>query len=522
MRCLLAFALVRFLLRFLLVPSDTAVGGSPLAVGSSAPALAHTVDYKAFSDSWVVLLPETQGLYGTDLVVAQLCYASASCVPVGHAATIGNCSLLAGFVRELGWFNARLQAHTAPGVREDMLLCEELEPPHERAALQSALQDVCLEPCAHVLQPLGIEVLGRALESLHDFDRDPSTDTLLLHVRLVAITVMGGGGNVDGGGMFFAVSTHVFEARLRRPDMSTHGVTMILEHECSRRGLQAPALATMDLYLSDSGALVCNWDCRPDHLRTQWNLEPLPKNTTQEERDAMRHLCWPLPRRFVAVLFTLHIGTAVRAPHASLLPASFYDSINTLADDLQAEHFPDGMVLLNVPRSNFDNFKFATLLEQAVRFRGAQGNYEVLQVGLTEVDDLASVTGRRLLELSPAQGVLLVEGVVITPVVASTPAQYVRKVRSALTVPPARLPPAISAVGTSSVAEIHRLVDSVMVPVDVTKPNASDVDGTLAVRRAGYAGLELMLIVVFCAGFGLCLVAGRRRKRRGETRNLDI
>lgn len=522
MRCLVLLVLHCLLLS---IRNCRPAAASPLSIPSTAPVASHTVDYKAFSDSWVVLLPGVQGLYGTDLVLAQLCYASASCTSVNNAATIGNCSLLASFTNELGWFNARLPPHTAPGTREDMLLCEELEASTERDALQGALQDVCIEPCAHILQPLGLEVLGRALETLQDFDRDPAPDVLLLRARLVVVTVVGstqGASTVDGSGVFFAVSSHVFEARLRRPDMSTHGVTLILEHECSRRGLQAPALATMDLFLGDSGALVCNWDCRADHLRTQWNLEPLPKNTTQEERDSMRHLCWPLPQRFVAVFFSVHVGTPVRAPHAALLPAMFYDNLNVLADEIQAEHFPDGMVLLNMPRSNFDNFKFSTLLQQAVRFRGAEGQYEILQVGLTDVDSLASVAARRLLELSPAQGVLLVEGVVVTPLIASTPQQYVRKVRDALTVPPTRLPPAISAVGTSAVREIHRLADSVMVPVDVTPPNASDSDGVRSLRRAGYAGLELMLIVVFCAGFGLCFAAGRRPKRRGETRNLDI
>lgn len=506
-------------LTFILL-ENTAVTASPFTIGASVSATEHTVNYKAFSDSWVVSLPESQNLYSTDLVVAQLCVASVSCQLTSSAALIGNCSSLGQLLlHDAGWRNERLdQYKTADGL-ELTPLCDELGTESTVGEVQIVLQDVCAEPCAHVLQPLGLEILGSAQNALALFDRDPTPEVMLIQARLVAVTVMAAAHGDSG--LVLALSSHAFQLRLERPGLAA--VTMNLQHECSRRGLQAPRLSTMDLYLSDSGALVCNWDCRPDHLRTQWNLEPLLKNHTQPEREAMRHLCWPLPQRFVAVLFTLHVGTPVRAPHAALLPPSFYESLNMLADSLQAEHFPNGMVLLNVPRSNFDNFKFADLIKQAVEFRGASDNYEILQVGLTAIPDVGSVAGssRRLLELGAEQGVLLVEGVVITPVISSTPPHYVGKVRDALRIPPARLPPSVSAVGTSSVREIHRLADSVLVPIppDEHEPgNVSHPDDAQRIYFSGYAGLESMVFIVLCFFCMLSIVcmAGTRRKRKGE------
>jgi hypothetical protein len=262
----------------------------------------------------------------------------------------------------------------------------------------------------------------------------------------------------------------------------------------------------MDLFLNDNGALVCNWNCRPDHVRAQWNLEPLPTNLSGV--DPEEHLCWPLPPDFVAVLFSVHIGTTLRAPHASLLPEAFYDDVNGLAEIIQTDTFPAGMVLLNIPRSSFDSVKFPALLADAAKSMG--GVYEVLAL-----ENPLEVAARRLLSLGSEQGTLVAEGVAINPRTTLSPAAYVKETREAVQAVRNRLPPSIVDVGSVSVQELHRLAT-------VAAPPPTDAPARSRGRSAAI-GLELVFALV--AGvFALIAALGRKRTwrvREGAWRRED-
>ena len=449
------------------------------------------VNYQAFSDSWVVTLPAHGGLLATDLLVPQLCETGAACVALDREAHVGNCSVLQALLGEAGWENQNAEAGA---------VCSALASGAEAwAGLQRAVQDVCAwAPCAHALQPLGLEVLGSGEAQLAIFDRDPGNVTQLL-ARVIAVTVLG-----REPELVLAVSAHAFEVMLQRPGLEA--VTVGLEHECARRGLQAPPLSTMDLFLNDNGALVCNWNCRPDHVRAQWNLEPLPANLTG--LDAAGRLCWPFPPDFIAVLFSVHIGTALRAPHASLLPGAFYDDVNGLADMIRSDTFPAGMVLLNIPRSSFDNVKFPVLLADAARSLG--GVYEVL-----ELEKPLETTARRLLALGSEQGTLVAEGVAINPYTTLSPAAYVKQTREAVQAVRNRLPPRIVDVGSVTVQELHRLATA-------AAPPPADAP-TRSRGRSAAIGLELVFALV-AGAFALIATLGRKRTwrvREGAWRRED-
>ena len=451
------------------------------------------VNYKAFSDSWVVTLPAHGGLLSTDLLIPQLCQTDAACVALSQGALVGNCSVLEALLGEAGWENDNV----ASGALADP--CSTLATTGDYADLQRSVQDVCVEPsCAHVLQPLGLEVLGSGEAQLVRFDRDPGNATELL-ARVIAVTVLGREPELT-----LAVSAHTFAVVLERPGLQA--VTVGLEHECARRGLRAPPLSTMDLFLNDNGALVCNWNCRPDHVRAQWNLEPLPTNLSGV--DPQEHLCWPLPPDFVAVLFSVHIGTTLRAPHASLLPKAFYDDVNELADIIQTDTFPAGMVLLNIPRSSFDSVKFPALLADAAKSMG--GVYEVLAL-----ESPLEVAARRLLSLGSEQGTLVAEGVAINPRTTLSPAAYVKETREAVQAVRNRLPPSIVDVGSVSVQELHRLA-TVAAPPPADAPARS---------RGRSAALGLELVFALVAGvFALIAALGRKRTwrvREGAWRRED-
>lgn len=484
----------------------------PFSIPAAPSQPALSVHYKAFSDSWVVLVPGGQGLYATDLLIPQLCWANATCPTLDMAALVGNCSMLSSVLHETGWHNARLDAFM-----RDSDLCHTLAEANfgqHQVELQLKLQDVCREPCAHVLQPLGLEIMGSAEAALAPFDRDPSFKTLL-QARIVAVTVMSGSNEhpstAQSTNTMLAISTHVFHVRLQREGLAS--ISMNLQHECARRGLRAPPLSTMDLFLDDGGALVCNWNCRPDHVRAQWNLAPLSVNMSAAELAQSRHVCWPFPERFVAVFFSLHVGTTVRRPHATLLPPAFYDGVNALADDMQQERFGGGMVLLNVPSSSFDNVKFRRIVRDAVRFRGMEGQYEVLDLGTLNAAYNVRVSGdsptrRRLLELGAAQGVLTVEGVAINPEAALKPARYIAEVNDAVAAARTRLPSALTDVGSVDVKELHRVA-----PTTATPPTADDSASSHA-RRSAAIGLEVVFFLA--AGIVTCFyMASSKRRRRG-------
>lgn len=471
--------------------ATSVVAPPPLSIPASVAAEKPHVHYKAFSDSWVVELATQPGLLATDLLFPQLCVSGASCGRLDQPAAVGGCAILTDALWQEGWYNENVAALTPAGV------CGALVDEASLPGLQRSVEDVCSEPCAHVIQPLGLEVLGSREARLARFDHDGGNTTHLL-ARVVAVTVLGHAPEPT-----LAVSIHTFEMRLGHPGLVA--TTVGLEHECARRGLRAPPLSTMDLFLNDNGALVCNWNCRPDHVRSQWNLEPLPKNLSAV--DPGRHLCWPLPPDFVAVMFSLHVGTSMRAPHASLLPDAFYGSLNDLADIIQTDTFPSGMVLLNVPRSSFDNFKFPALMAAAAAAMG--GSYEVLQL-----EGMLEVASRRLLALGSAQGTLEAEGVAINPRSTLSPAAFVTKTVEGVDLARNRLPPGIADVGSVRVKSLHRINAP-------PAPNASAPGRNRS--HASAVGAELIL---FLAVIALCFVAllGRKktwRKREGAWRRED-
>lgn len=322
--------------------------------------------------------------------------------------------------------------------------------------------------------------------------------------RIVAVTVLSRAKS-DPGELQLAISTHTMYAHLTRANAT--GLTVNLQHECARRGLRAPRLSTMDLFMDNSGALVCNWNCRPDHVRAQWNLPPLDANITSAEEDLSRHICWPLPEQFVAVFFSLHVSTPVRRPHVALLPSDFYTGLNDLADTLQTERFGNGLVLLNLPKSSFDNVKFDLLLQRAVSFMGSEDDYEIIQLGRLDTEQAPSPsTQRRLFALGPEQGVLEVEGVVINPEATLRPARYVKEVEAAVDAVRTRLPPSLSAVSPPFVAELHRVAPAL-------PPVRANETADSRIRRIATVGIEFLLITALAVLLCLWLVGARRRKR---------
>ena len=461
-----------------------------LRIGPDAAPVTPQVHYKAFSDSWVVLLSAHGGLLFTDLLVPQLCRRGAACSALDAEAEIGDCSRLDARLGEAGWENQ----NAGPGT-----LCAALADPEQTQRLQRSAQDVCASPCAHVLQPLGLEVLGAGEALLEPYDRGGGNTTHLL-ARIVAVTVL-----AREAAPVLALSVHSFELTLRRPGLVA--ATVGLEHECARRGLRAPPLSTMDLFLADSGAFVCNWNCRPDHVRAQWNLEPLERNATPG--GGVLHICWPFPRNFVAVFFTMHIGSTVRAPHAALLPASFYSDVNALADNIQTESFPTGMVLLNVPSSNFDNARFVDVVAAAAA--SMRGSYEVLELG-----NLPTSEQRRLLALGSTTGTLQAEGVAINPRSTLAPQAYARQASAALELARNRLPPSIADIGSVQLLSLHR----------VSAPFASNGSSAPERGRApGAAGLGAELVLgVAVAALAFIALLGRKkhwRQREAAWRRLD-
>ena len=491
----------------------SAAGAAPLTIHAAPPPSSSTVHYKAFSDSWVVQLPEGIGLYATDLLVPQVCSRRDSCASLNFAAQVGNCSLVTSLLSYPAWTNSRLQPYMEGEGVNHPALCSLLEQQDRRRELQADVQDVCIQPCAHVLQPLGIEILGQALDTLRLYDLEHSATHMRLRMRITVVTVLGRESQ-DQPDTMFAVSAHVFEVHLERPGLT--GLTVNLQHECSRRGLVAPALATMDLFLDSSGALVCNWNCKPDHLRTQWNLPPLEKNSSEEGE--VKHMCWRLPDRFVAVVFSLHVGTQVRAPYAALLPSTFYEGINALADSMGESHFGGGKVLLNVPGSSFDTSSFEFLLDQAVRFRGDEDKYEVVRLG--QLEPMTSKTSaRRLLQQGSAQGVLDVKGVAINPLETFTPQHYVKELDRAVQRARASLPSSLLDVGSVRVQELHRVATR-RAPVAPQTANETE-DPHERVRRTAAMGLEV--IIMLAISFLLCIwfFGTRRRRRTHEERSSD-
>ena len=387
-------------------------GSGFMSIGDSERETVPEVVYKRSSQSWVVLLPSWQD---ADVVVPTLCGVGGVCKAVEEARV--ECGKVSTVVLANGWQHGRLSGENDA--------CEALfsRVAEEKAAVQNELRDACgdaLGPCMRVLLPAGVELFDGAA-GLAGYANE---NGYKLQLRLVRIRVM-----LD----VFSVHGVTLTLNLQRPTLTEGNAVLLLQHECARRGLYAPALSSMELFVTPSAREVCVWTCRPDYVRTPWNTHPPEvggiSNTSGVQNASSAQACRAVPLKFTAVEFEVHALTSLRNPVPALLWHGFFAELDlasrALEEALEHNGARGAQVSMKIMGSDFDDREFAQVVRELVAFTRAAGRYERI------VNELYAPAGARRL-LQTVQSVVNVQGLLFTEAVDLAPATLAQALQRAV------------------------------------------------------------------------------------------
>ena len=111
---------------------------------------ASNINYKAFSNSWVVTFPQHNHLTQADLIIPQLCPKGKQCTLKDMDIRLVECAELEPILFNEGWTNENMMSMIG--------ICDPYR--NELQSLQYAVNEVCVERCASVVAPVGLEVLN--------------------------------------------------------------------------------------------------------------------------------------------------------------------------------------------------------------------------------------------------------------------------------------------------------------------------------------------------------------------------
>lgn len=335
------------------------------------------------------------------LVIPQLCPASQQC-SARASDGIFSCSELRYLLQQGNWHNYNLAF--AP----DQCL-QKLSPmPATDSAWQQAVGAYSSTLDVHVVWPLAVRIyhhLNSSTLTPYVKPHDSSISMRLLFItRFINSPVM-------------AVHVESFTIPLRLPQNTMLSATF--QHECSRRGLQAPLLSTMDLFVNARGDQVCVWDCRYDCFRVPWNSAPpllanmqlvwqaLPSyainssnssnssvathshiNATASTSLSNTHterICQALPSVFTAVEFdfTLQVD-GVTSPQ--LLDDAFLTQLDQAADRMSLEatnkNKRESTIMLSIRHTAYNYIQFDNFILRAVSSRRKTDLYTITENAL--------------------------------------------------------------------------------------------------------------------------------------------
>ena len=469
---------------------------------------ASNINYKAFSNSWVVTFPQHNHLTQADLIIPQLCPKGKHCNLRDMDIRLVECAELEPILFNEGWTNENMMSMIG--------ICDPYR--NELQSLQYAVNEVCVERCASVVAPVGLEVLNHhfiseyhsglssnySSDPLSTYDHKAETHLIGLQIRFIFLKRVVAD---DVSTFVFSIRTTVVQATLSMPEQFSP--LLGLQHECSARGFVPPPFGTLDLFLEESGAYVCVTECRSDYVRYPWNIKP-PISISNETNGSNSTTdvdvqCRPLPSSFVAVLFTSRIGLNFWAPFASHLPEVFFNDVNDLADSLSRQTFEGDIVLLNIPGSSFDHIKYNEVVLAAVEKMGLGDFFETVNYNNVNLNSISAPNTRRL-QQSSGQSVEL-EGLVITNRVSLQANSYIEEVEEAWRVVAQDLPPSISAVEPMAVKQIDRVANTA----------TEEPGGTSRfIRRVATSSFEFVFVIMACVLVGL-VGAGSQKKNNSKS-----
>lgn len=405
------------------------------------------------------------------LVIPQLCPVDRSChtrVPDG----IFSCSELRFEMQNGNWQNENIAfAH------DDCLQALSPMPATDKAwqtavSLYSSFHDV------HVVWPLAVRIYHHNNSIFLTKFVDSQHSTLKMRVLYITRFVTS---------PVVAVHVQSFTVPMRLPQNNL--LSLSVQHECARRGLKAPLLSTMELFVNAYRDEVCIWDCRHDCFRVPWNsapplrsnlnfsLQPLNKalphsqnnislnanitianysqitqNNTKNTKYSITsplqeplRVCQALPSAFLAVEFDFVLQVdGVTLP--TLLDDLFLEQLDAAADKMSAEatkaNKKETTILLTVAQSAYNYIKFDNFILRAISFRRNTDRYSVadnsLYVPQESTTNLqqpqpSSESGptRRLLQQTPGTS-LVVQGLCVISSTSMSAQIVERNLRSTL------------------------------------------------------------------------------------------
>ena len=286
------------------------------------------------------------------LGIPQVC--SSQCSKVERTTELMTCSQLTTHLTSGNWSLSQIS-------HDDGQCIEPLHAlPAEDAAWQRTSRVAATAVPGQVWMPTPDSIIIKddpSMLALYASMSTPNTTHLSMRMRTTLVTKV----------PLHAVAAVLYETHnfaLRRPD-SYKAAVISVQHECTRRGLQAPPLSTLHLFYTRGGLGACVWRCRDGFFRVPWNSAPPVKDTTSDQT------CHAFPAEFTAVLFSF----VVELPYASVdgLTDTELGVFDALADSFG---FHTSMtLLLSLPDSIFDDVSF-----RAVALRAAGLTSNVLRV----------------------------------------------------------------------------------------------------------------------------------------------
>lgn len=416
----------------------------------------HDAAYSLATNAWDVPLPVREN----SIVIPQLGAFNASCP---GSSVLMKCAELQRTAGDDAWRN-----DAAAAMRDAICALQ------SRDAAQAVQERVvcALGGFVCMLFPSGLRIQNNATALERHGGPAHVVALRLLHVTFVANMYM--------------VHTQCLRVRTKAPRLA--GSAVSVSNVCVRRGLQAPAFASM----REAGG-TCVWYCVVDRLRAPWNSDP-PANAS-----ASGHRCRPVPENFVAVDFVLQLELSLSSVVPRLLQPEVLRWLNAVSN-LTEQHMQQrtGMrgfaTVLSVPGSVYHTHDLQTLAPAVIRARRA------------EYDSIALRTEWRGHALRRRLGStdVAVQGVHIMPAMLLSDAAWLLFAEQATRQAAARAP-ALEGVlqlslRTSTVLHRPKLADA---PPEVIF-SESDVEILFA---------ALLLVLLYCVLVACCDVARRAHRR---------
>ena len=327
------------------------------------------VELISWKDAWGVTLPQnTRG----DILVPQVCLGLCSARMVSE---IMSCEEALDFLLQDGWERGNWK-----------------DSPFECPSVLSTW-DESLQALQRYLGEASPGVLATPPRSF-----EVAVDVSATMTRYTYLTRVGANFSVWSGGVAL-------------PDNQSHitAIAVGVQHECARRGLQAPPRAILFLWPDPAGA--CLWKCRHGFMRSPWNSPPPLAGVLTDTR-----VCRALPVEFTAAEFEMIVSLDYTTPNPQQLDLDFFESLDQVAAQLEAAVLERGLyqavLALSVPGSVFHDVGFAWVIEQHAFALANEVTYEVLV-------NQQSTSRRRLLSAD----LLTVSGVLFTSSTSASPAR---------------------------------------------------------------------------------------------------